>query len=224
MNNRVGCSFGQSHWGILRFPEVTVTPEGDARRVKYSTKTKKEKSKRQRLVVPPVTTRSRSEGSVASYPEDPFFATGRSETHGGILNLGLSLSMAPPQRSAGASGSRDIVVALDSFSFVDAALQDPDRTSTTLANAAIRLQIAMSNDEGASSTLSMVVSERRLAMEKLLRRVRREADRFDDDALADEDRVGDEGNVSMEEPAEPVVDESGSREGKGPEDGEDTVE
>ena len=61
-------------------------------------------------------------------------------------------------------------------------------------------------------------------MEKLLRRVRREADRFDDDALADEDRVGDEGNVSMEEPAEPVVDELGSCEGKGPEDGEDLVE
>ena len=156
---------------------------------------------KRRLEVPAITTRSRSEGSVVSFAEEPIpippRSSGRDEES---VTLGPSTSAGPSQASWRSSGSHDLVVALDSFSFVDAALQDPDRTSTTLADAAIRLQIAMSKDEGILSTLTLATGERKRTMQKLLAKILREAQRLDEDDVEEETQeLGEAEDVEMEE-------------------------
>jgi len=95
--------------------------------------------------------------------------------------MGPSVSAGPAQASTSTSGFQGLIGAFESFSFVDAALQDPDRTSTSLVNAAIRLRATMINDAGVVKTITTMAGERKTMMDKLLAKIMREADRLDAD-------------------------------------------
>ena len=173
------------------------------------------KSSRKHLAAPAMSVKNHSEGSVVSFADDPIPATTRDRRRGEALLLGPSVSVGPAQGSSSMSAPRDLVGAFDSFSFVDAVLQDPDRTSTSLANAAIRLRATMSSDDGILSTLTMVAGERKRTMEKLLTRILVEADRLDADESGEvEIERGELEEIEMEE-AGPAGNASGSRDGKG---------
>ena len=217
IHSKLGCSFAARTWGITKFPKITVSKASAERRKSYTAK--KAKPPRKDLEVPVLTKKSRSEGSAVSVPEEPSPTVSHYEDRGrDLMTVGPSASAGPQEAGPSSSGTRDLVVALDSFTFVDAALRDPDRTSLSLINAAIRLQTTMSNDDGALSTFTMVAAERKKAMKKLLARVQREADRLDADGddegtlVGLEDRDG-EGELAGEEEEmeEPVASTSGSR-------------
>jgi len=104
--------------------------------------------------------------------------------------MGPSVLGGPTVGSLSALGSRDIIVALDSFSFVDAVLRDPNRTSTTLANAAICLKAAKSNDNGALSTLKIVIDERSRVIGELRDNVLEEKYRLDTGGLVEDEQGG----------------------------------
>jgi len=195
------------------FPEITSSTTEELQKKGG----KNPKSSHKRLAAPAMSVKSHSEDSVVSFTDDPIPATTRDRRRGEASSLGPSVSAGPAQGSPSMSSSRDLIGAFESFSFVDAALLDPDRTSTSLANAAIRLRATMSNDDGILSTLTMVVGERKRTMEKLLTRILREADRLDADESGEvEIECVELEEIEMEgEEVAPAGNASGSRDGKG---------
>jgi len=97
-----------------------------------------------------------------------------------LINTGFPAPSTGPRPDASPSSNfPPLVFTLDSFEFVDAVLRDPLRTSTSLTSAAIHLQVTMSSDDNAASTLALVVAERKKIMTRLQATLLKEAHRLD---------------------------------------------
>lgn len=182
------CSFSERRWGIKRLPTITQTAK-------------------ESRPAPRVSTRRDSNASAVSFVDPSIPVPVRdARNSGGVTRPGFLTPAGPRPQPWSSPDSSDFVVTLDPFTFVDGVLRDPGQTSTSLANAAIRLRATMQRDESAVATLKMVTAERRKTMTKYLSRVTKAADLLDQ-GENDSDRM-DEDEVE-EEP--PVASTSGTR-------------
>jgi hypothetical protein len=197
MENRRGCSFKSEEFGIYKMPTVLRTVKGDARRQDQAdarngrTPSRPRPTKKTKLV-PPSMAKSHSEGlsvvpilekeragvksasvvtavsPVRDFPQ-PF---DQDSTFAAVTSTGLmTTSKAIPTSDGNKSRGKSLVLFLEDVISFETALNDPDRSTTSLRNAQGELRTIIARESGMLEMMRVAVVQRAAIMEDLISRL-----------------------------------------------------
>lgn len=196
MENRRGCSFKSEDFGIYKMPTVLRTAKGDARRQDQAdarngrTPSRPRPTKKTKLV-PPSMAKSHSEGSVVPILErkragaksasvvtavspvrdfpQPF---DQDSTFAAVTSSGLmTTSEAIPASNGNRSRGKSLVLFLEDVISFETALNDPDRSTTSLRNAQGELRTIIARESGMLEMMRVAVVQRAAIIEDLVSRL-----------------------------------------------------
>lgn len=203
MVSRQGCSLAKADLGIVKWPTLIRTKEGNTRRrlltegrkptkkaigsvSKVRGKDQKQGPGKMNQAAPPPNVRDLSEGSLTSNPS----VASHREVEKMQEPVSISLVPGPSASSSGPPGSRPDMIGteerlyLESLNRFESVLRDPLHTPTSLYDAILELRAIMSREAGVVSTLNLVVEGRKKMMRNLCARLEQQANALEGERAA----------------------------------------